>query len=178
MSHGCEWGFKSMPTRVLSVLVAVLLSSAPAAYADPPAGYVFLSHDDGLRQARQQQKTLFVYFGRHGCGWCERVNRETFPNAGLRDKLIAHYVLVYVDSESGRRLTLPSGERITEMELGVRFKAFATPVFAYLEPDGRTILKVSGVQTVKDFDEYDRFVHGGIYRAKTFQQFLSDESKP
>jgi thioredoxin-related protein len=167
-----------MTTRVFPLLVAVLLSIALPTYADPPAGYDFLSYDDGLRQARQQQKKLFVYFGRHGCGWCERVNRETFPNPALRDKLIAHYVLVYVDSESGRRLTLPSGERITEMELGVRFKAFATPVFAWLEPDGRAILKVSGVQTVKDFDEYDRFVHGGIYRTKTFQQFMTDESKP
>ncbi len=163
---------------VLPILVAVLLGGAPAAYADPPAGYDFLSYDDGSRQARQQQRNLFVYFGRYGCAWCQRTNREAFSNAALRARFVAHYVLVYVDSESGRRLTLPSGERITEMELGVRFKAFATPVFAYLEPDGRTILKVSGVQTVKDFDEYDRFVHGGVYRAKTFQQFMADESTP
>lgn len=160
------------------ILGAVLLAVSTAVQADPPAGYDFLSYDDGLRQAREQQKKLFVYFGRHGCGWCERTNREAFSNAALRARFVANYVLVYVDSESGRRLTLPSGERITEMELGVRFKAFATPVFAYLEPDGRTILKVSGVQTAKDFDEYDRFVHGGIYRTKTFQEFMANEHKP
>lgn len=165
-----------MITRVL-LLAAVLLGTVHAAYADPPTGYDFLSYDDGLRQARQQKKKLFVYFGRYGCGFCERTNREAFSNAALRARFVAHYVLVYVDAESGRRLTLPSGERITEMELGVRFKAFATPVFAYLEPDGRTILKVAGVQTVKDFDEYDRFVHGGIYRTKSFQQFMADERK-
>ncbi|OGI41802.1 MAG: thioredoxin [Candidatus Muproteobacteria bacterium RBG_16_64_11] len=164
--------------RVFPLLAAALLCVAPAAYADPPAGYDFLSYDDGLRQARQQQKRLFVYFGRLGCGWCERTNREAFSDPALRARFVAHYVLVYVDSESGRRLTLPSGERITEMELGVRFKAFATPVFAWIDPDGRTILKVAGVQTVKDFDEFDRFVHGGIYRSKSFQQFLADEHKP
>jgi len=166
-----------MITRVL-LLAVVLLGAVHTAYADPPTGYDFLSYDDGLRQARQQQKKLFVYFGRYGCGFCERTNREAFSNAALRARFVSHYVLAYVDSESGRRLTLPSGERITEMELGVRFKAFATPVFAYLEPDGRTILKVAGVQTVKDFDEYDRFVHGGIYRTKSFQQFMADERKP
>lgn len=160
------------------ILGVVLLAVSTAVQADAPAGYDFLSYDDGLRQAREQQKKLFVYFGRHGCGWCERTNRQAFSNTGLRARFVAHYVLVYVDSESGRRLTLPSGERITEMELGVRFKAFATPVFAYLEPDGRTILKVAGVQTVKDFDQYDRFVHGGIYRTKTFQEFMADEHKP
>ena len=31
-------------------------------------------------------------------------------------------VLVYLDAESGKRLTLPDGERITEAELGTRFK--------------------------------------------------------
>jgi thioredoxin-related protein len=167
-----------MIMRVLPLLAAALLCIAHAVYADPPSGYDFLSYDEGARLAGQQQKRLFVYFGRHGCGWCEQTNREALANPDLKKQLIDHYVLVYVDTESGRRATLPSGERVTEMELSVRFKVFATPVFAYLEPDGRLILKVAGVQTVTDFDQYDRFVHGGVYRSKSFPQFIADEQRP
>ena len=65
-----------------------------------------------------------------------------------------------------------------EMELSARFKVIATPMFAYLEPDARLILKVAGVQTVSDFDQYDRFVYGGAYRSKTFPQFMADEQRP
>lgn len=159
-----------------SQLAALLLGLGMAftAFADPPENYPFLSYDEGLKQARAQNKRLFLYFGRLGCGWCDKTNKEAFSDPALRALYIDHYVLVYADAESGKRLTLPSGERITEMELGVRMKAFATPLFAWLEPDGRTIVKVAGVQTVKDFRDYDRFVHGGEYRRKDFKQFIAE----
>ncbi len=152
----------------------VFFAMAAVAQAGPPDKYPFLSYDEGLRLARQESKKIFLYFGREGCGWCEKTNKEAFSDPRLRRKYISHYVLVYVDAESGRRLTLPSGERITEMELGVRLRAFATPLFAYLEPDGRLIFKVSGIQTVKDFNDYDRFVYGGLYKTQDIQQFLSE----
>jgi thioredoxin-related protein len=151
-----------------------LLAWSAAVMAGPPAGYAFVSYDEGLRAARAQQKRLFVYFGREGCAWCEKTNKQAFGDAGVRRLYHDHYVLVYVDTESGKRLTLPSGERVTEMELGTRFRVFATPVFAWLEPDGRAIAKVAGVQTVKDFSDYDRFVHDGIYRDKEFREFLGE----
>lgn len=144
------------------------------AHAEPPENYPFLSYDDGFRQARAQGKRVFLYFGRLGCGWCDKTNKESFSDSALRALYIEHYVLVYADAESGRRLTLATGERITEMELGVRMKAFATPLFAWLDPDGTTIAKVAGVQSVKDFRDYDRFVHGGEYRRKDFKQFIAE----
>jgi thioredoxin-related protein len=85
-------------------------------------------------------------------------------------------VLVYVDAESGRRLTLPDGERITEMELGARFNVFATPVFIYLEPDGTPIFKAPGYKTVKEFEDFDRYVQGGHYKRQSLLQFLKEAS--
>lgn len=158
---------------VALVVVALLSLSAPA-QADPPENYPFVAYDEGLRLARQQKKKIFLYFGREGCGWCDKTNKESFSDAGLRRTYIDHYILVYVDSESGRRLTLPNGERITEMALGERLNVFATPVFAYLEPDGKLIAKIAGVQSVKDFYGYDRYVHGGLYRSMDFRRFLAE----
>lgn len=161
-----------MPRR-LTLFGLVLLTVATAAYADAPAGYEFLSFDDGLRQARQQEKRLFVYFGRHGCGWCEKTNREVFGADEIKKRYSAHYVLVYVDTESGRRLTLPNGERITEMEFAARQRVIATPMFAFFEPDGTFIFKISGLQSIGDFKEYDRYVQDGHYRRQGLRDFLA-----
>jgi len=154
------------------VTLAAIVWSAPVA-ADPPDGYPFVAFDQGLKQAQKQGKPIFVYFGRYGCGWCDKTNKEAFSVADVRQKYIDHYVLVYVDAESGRRLTLPSGERITERELGVKFKAFATPLFAFLEPDGSRIFKIAGIQSARDLTLYDRFVNEGIYRKQDIESFLS-----
>lgn len=159
--------------RLLVLFGSVLLAVSAAVYADAPAGYSFRSFDDGLQQARQQEKKLFVYFGRHGCGWCDKTNREVFSDTDIRDRYSAHYVLVYVDTEGGRRLTLPSGERITEMEFAVRQRIIATPMFAFFEPDGTFIFKISGLQSIGDFKEYDRYVQDGHYRRQGLRDFLA-----
>lgn len=53
--------------------------------------------------------------GRHGCPSCDKTNREGFGDTQVAEKYNAHYVLAYVDAESGRRLRLSGGERITEV---------------------------------------------------------------
>jgi thioredoxin-related protein len=145
---------------------------AGAALADPPKGYHFVDYDSGLKAARASGKPVFMYFGRYGCAWCDHTNKQTFSNASLKKLYSSHYELVYVDAESGKRLTLPSGERITEAELGVRLQAFATPLFVYLTPQGEPIMQIPGFKTVQDFRDYDRYVRGGHYTQKTLLEFL------
>jgi thioredoxin-related protein len=167
-----------MKTAILRTLLVMLglAAFAPAA-ADPPPHYPFVDYDTGLKQARASGRPIFLYFGRYGCGWCEKTNREAFADGAVRDRYTAHYVLVYVDAESGRRLTLPSGERLTEREFGARMKVLATPVFAYLEPDGREIFRIPGIQAAGDFLHYDRYVRDGHYRNETIREYLAREAK-
>jgi Thioredoxin-related protein len=158
------------------VMFGVLMLLAPWVRADPPADYPFVSYDQGLVRAREEAKPVFLYFGRYGCAWCDKTNRESFSNPEIRQRYTEHYVLVYVDAEGGRRLKLPDGERITEAELGARFKAFATPLFVFLEPDGKVIVKIPGFKTVEDFRDFDRYVSEGHYKSRTLLQFLGGKS--
>ena len=162
-----------MTSFVLRCAFAVALLLPVVAFADPPKNYPFVDYDTGLRAAQKSGKPIFLYFGRLGCGWCDKTNKESFSQAAVRKRYIANYELVYVDAEGGKRLKLPSGERITEMELGARFKAFATPLFAYLKPDGELIFKISGIQSPQDFLTYDRFITGGFYKTQTIREYLA-----
>ena len=163
-----------MGRRLVWGLGMLLLASI--AYAEPPKDYPFVSFDQGLHLAKQQNRPIFLYFGRFGCGWCDMTNKQAFSDPALRKLYIQNYVLVYVDSESGKRLQLPSGERITEAALGVRYKAFATPLFMFMEPDGKEIARIPGVQTTQNFLDYDRFMSGGHYKTQTLIQFLEGKS--
>ena len=153
-------------------LLLALALAAGAALADPPPGYPFLDHDAGLRQARSENKPILLYFGRYGCAWCDHVNRKTFSDPELKKIYGENYVLVYVDAEGGKRLRLPSGERLTEGELGVRLGAYATPLFVFMSPEGKVLAKVPGFKTVDDFKDYDRYVRGGHYQKQTLMEFL------
>jgi thioredoxin-related protein len=155
-------------------LLSLLVSPA---VADAPEGYPFVSFDEGLTMAAEQDRHVFMYFGRYGCGWCDKTNQESFSDPDLQALYTENYVLVYVDAESGRRMTLPGGERITEMELGARMNVYATPVFGFLRPDGETIFTVPGFKTADEFRSYHRFISGGHYREQRLFDFLAGESR-
>jgi len=160
---------------VLSI-AAVLLCWAASTPADPPAGWTFRPYDEALALAKQEQRRVFLYFGRHGCPSCDKANRESFSDPRVIERYNANYVLAYVDAESGGRLRLPGGERITEMELGVRLKVFGTPFFYFMEPDGSPILRAPGYQSAEELLLFNGFVNGGHYKQQTFGEFKAGQS--
>jgi thioredoxin-related protein len=162
---------KTLPKwPVMGVLLTVFSLVGPAR-AEPPPGYSFQRYDDGLRQAAADNKRVFVYFGRYGCGFCDKTNKVGFADPAVKQAYSKNYVLVYVNSESMDRLTLPSGERITEMQLGERMNTLGTPVFFFLEPDGKQILKVYGYQDPKRLLNMDSYIQSGNYDKVSFSDF-------
>jgi len=149
--------------RAVSLLVITLITLP--VMAEAPEGYPFQSFDKAMQQARTDNKPLFVYFGRYGCGYCDKTNKEAFSDNSIKETYTRHYVLAYVDSESGKRLRLPSGERITEREVGTRYNAFVTPVFTFMMPDGQPLLRLVGVQRIEDLREADMKVQQTLTKA-------------
>lgn len=159
----------------ISLLLFNLVVALPV-HAEPPEHYPFIRYDEGLQQAREQNRYIFLYFGRYGCGFCGKTNIETFSDKTLRELYVKNYVLVYIDAESGERLTLPDGEVITEADLGLRLNVFATPMFVYLEPDGKVVFKAPGFKTVQEFKQFDAYVQGKHYQTKSINEFLKNPS--
>ena len=162
--------------RLAVSLAAVLLCWAAPAPADPPVDWTFHPYDEALKVAKQDQRRVFLYFGRHGCPSCDKTNRESFSNPKVIERYNANYVLAYADAESGDRLRLPGGERITEMELGVRLKVFGTPFFYFMEADGSPVFRAPGYQSAEELLLFDRFVNGGHYKQQTFAAFKAAQS--
>jgi thioredoxin-related protein len=155
-----------MNCRLHAYLVAGLLALPTLVLADPPQGYPFESFDKAMAQSRSEGKLLFVYFGRYGCGYCEKTNREAFVDPEVKERYTSRYALAYVDAESGRRLRLPSGERIPERELGTRYDALVTPVFTFMTPKGKPLLRLVGVQRIEDLIDADNRIQAALANVK------------
>ena len=161
-----------MPRCSIPLLAIFLFLTTPGpAPADPPEGYSFMAFDDGLRIAAERDQRMFLYFGRYGCTWCDKTNKEAFSDPQVHRLYTDNYVLVYVDTESGNRLRLPSGERITESELSVRLKVLATPLFAFTEPSLKPLAKTAGIKTVQDLIDMHLYVSGDHFQQVTLREF-------
>jgi len=118
-----------------------------SAFASPPEGYDFISYQKGIQQSKENDKPMFIYMGRHGCGFCDKTNKESFTNPEVKEKLEAAYTLVYMDSEGGRRITLSSGETMTEMQFAESMNILGTPVFIKMDSKQKIVKKYYGFKT-------------------------------
>jgi thioredoxin-related protein len=155
------------------LLVFLFVVAAGAAHAEAPAGYPMVSFGEGLRLAHDQNKPVFVYFGRYGCAFCDKTNKESFSNPDIKRRYTDHYVLVYVDSESGKQITLPSGEQLSEMDLAARYRIIGTPTFVFLDAAGKTLARAPGAKTIQDLTDLDEFINTGAYKTESLSKFLS-----
>lgn len=155
-----------MLKRLPACLLPILLTLLNPLWADAPDGYPFLPFDEAMNQSQAEGKPMFVYFGRYGCGYCEKTNREAFVDPEVKRRYTDHYVLAYVDAESGRRLRLPSGERIPERELGTRYNALVTPIFTFMNAEGDPLYRMVGVQRIEDLIEADDKIQASLSQAE------------
>ncbi|MEJ2456074.1 MAG: thioredoxin family protein [Candidatus Thiodiazotropha sp.] len=154
-----------MLSRFRIYMMAIVLAAPGVAQADAPQGYPFLPFDEAMALSQTEQKPMFVYFGRYGCGYCEKTNKEAFVDPEVKQRYTDHYVLAYVDAESGKRLRLPSGERIPERELGTRYDALVTPIFTFMTSEGDPLYRMVGVQRIEDLIEADNRIQASLPQA-------------
>jgi len=114
---------------VTHLVALILLTYTQISLATPPKGYNFTSYTQGVKNAKVNGKPLFIYVGRVGCGFCDLTNKESFSNPEVKKRLEESFNLVYIDTEGGRRLTLPTGETLTELQFAESLNLRGTPVF-------------------------------------------------
>lgn len=59
------------------------------------------SLDEGLRIARQENKPIMVDFYTDWCGWCKKLDQDTYSNPEVQE-LAEEFVCVKVDGDSDR----------------------------------------------------------------------------
>jgi thioredoxin-related protein len=163
--------FNSYPALFLC-LASFMFQHALAA---PPEQYDFLPFDQALKQAAHDNKPLFLYFGRYGCNTCRKMHKEVFSDPSLRQNLSHHFVLAYVDTESGNRIRLANGERTTEMQFASRSRIIGTPTFVYFSELQKPLFTKAGFQTVSQMQQYSDYVSEGHYKTTPLKQYLSNE---
>ncbi len=160
-------------SRLLGAIALFLPLSIGTLVAGPPGEYRFLTLTEATQQAKSENKPMLLYFGRYGCSTCRKMHAEVFSDASLLEKYNNEFVLAYVDTESGNRIKLQNGERITEMQFATRSRILGTPTFVYFSPEQKPLFKKAGFQSIEQMDRYGDYLLGDHYRSLSLQEFLA-----
>lgn len=163
--------------RVASLVCALLLcATAGQTRAELPDGWSFLEYNEALKVARQQGKSVFVYYGFNKCPYCVYVNKHTFSSEELRVGYSSRYVLAYFDIRGNRDdpIQLVDGSSMPRGDAIKHLKGSPVPAWAFLDSQGREVLARRGSRTkVNAFKQFDAYVGGGEYRNGSFEAFLT-----
>ncbi|EDP75660.1 thioredoxin family protein [Hydrogenivirga sp. 128-5-R1-1] len=137
----------------------------------------FLNLKEDLEEAKEEGKYLFIMFHQEGCPFCDKMYRVTFQDPKVKDYFTKHFYMVLIDIKGSNPVVDFDGKEMTEKEFSHKHRVRATPVFLFVDHEGRQILKMVGYIPPKDWLLIGRYIVEGHYKDKSFYKFLREERK-
>lgn len=127
--------------RVKAGIIAAWALAAFSLQADIQAAEGVLPWGDdlaqGLQEARKTGKCVVVDFSASWCGWCKKMDQDTFPDPGVQE-LLGRCLRVRVDADKNTELV---------RQYGVK----GLPTLLILDSDGKLIRRVDGFRGAEMF---------------------------
>ena len=100
-----------------------------------PQGFKIL--DDAFAKAQKENKPLLIDFYAEWCVPCQRMEKETFADAKVKE-VLQNVVLLKIDTDK-------------EPQLAEKFGVVGLPDFRLITPEGKEFRRLRGFQTAEKF---------------------------
>ena len=157
--YGLVWAADSKSPR----------GSKPAVPGTRVEALEWLDYGRALERAQKEDKHVLIDFYTNWCGWCKKMDRDTYGDSAVTSYLRDHFVLSKVNAESDKRFRV-SGGTMSGIELARQFQVSSFPITWFLKPDGSKLDRVSGYVPADRFIYALRFVHERRYEQSSKPQ--------
>jgi thioredoxin-related protein len=132
----------------------------------------WLSYDKGLEEAKKSGKHIVIDFTAKWCGYCKKMEKETFSNPEVIKFMNANYVNIRVDGDSQTELNV-NGYKITESNLArAEYQVTGYPTFWFLKPNADRIAPIPGYVPTDRFLDIAYYVKDGLYDKMKFDEYM------
>jgi len=138
---------------------------------------VWRNFTDGIREASASNKKVLVDVYTDWCGWCKRMEKDTYSDEDIKNYLTANYVIVRLNAESDAKEMLGDAE-VTEATLAKAYGVTGYPTMVFLMPDGKFITSVAGYMKPSEFLPVLKYICEDYYKQMNYQDYLNSRNAP
>ena len=159
---------------------ALLLAALPTS-AQPNAGLIpedaptWRSMDEAIGLAKANDRLLVLHSYSVSCGWCVRMDRETYSDDAVQAYMEAHYEATRLDLESEEIVTFFE-HTLSMASLGNALQVSGTPTTVFVDSDGSLITKMPGFQDAETFLFALRYVKEEAYEQVSFAEYIASQT--
>lgn len=103
--------------------------------------------DQALEIAKQEQKPIFVDFTGYTCINCRWMEINVFLQPGIKERLKNEFVLLRLFTDGG-----DNADRNQNLQID-RFKTIALPLYIFLSPEDKVLVKTAGISSQDEFSK-------------------------
>lgn len=126
-----------------------------------------------LASAKQAGKQgILLMFEQEDCPWCARMKSTILNQSEVQDYFKKNFLIFHVDIKGDTALIDFQGVETTEKKFSEKNRVRATPVFAFIDFDGKLAYRFTGAsKDVNEFLMLGHYVVDGAYKAQAFAAF-------
>ncbi len=135
-----------------------------------------------LTSTEENPKKIFVDIYTDWCGWCKKMDKDTFQNQEVAAYMAENFYMVKMDAEGKEPITyqgkefkyVPSGKRgYHELAAALLQGRLSYPTVVFLDEEGNMLSPVPGYQKVKPFLKIARYFGDNIYKEQDWKSYDS-----
>jgi len=141
----------------------------------------WFSFEDGMKLANKKHKYVIVDIYTDWCGWCKKMDNETFRDPKIVAYLNEHFVAIKLNAEGKETIAFngniysnpnPSKPRSThQLAIALAGSKLAYPTYSYLDSKGKTITLTQGYSQPEDLLPLLQYIGSDAYKTKTWKEF-------
>jgi thioredoxin-related protein len=147
------------------------------------AAIKWYSFEEAYRLSKKKPKKMVVDVYTEWCGWCKRMDAETFANPVIAKYMNSHFYCVKLDAERKDTIVLdgvklvnpnPGSKRSThQLANQLLHGSMSYPSYVFLNEEGKYIVTIPGYHRASEFEAMLSFFGEGAYenlKSEEFQQ--------
>ncbi len=159
-----------------------MMITALAAFGLQAQEVQWMSWEEAVAKAAsdKQPKKMFVDVYTDWCGWCKKMDKETFQNPEVAAYMLENFYMVKLDAEQKDPIEfqgktykfIPSGRRgYHELAAALLNGRMSYPTVVFLDEGMNMLSPVPGFQKPQPFLEIARYFGDNIYKEKDWKTY-------